>query len=127
MTQQRAILIVAGFSVAAGLAIVAGCLGIIHFGLKITTEEVRQGLEANPRFVERVGQVREFKMDRLASFVDDDEDVWIYEVKGEKLSGRLTVKHETADDGSEHILWARMTLPSGEVVDLAVEEIEEEE
>lgn len=127
MSQQRWIFIVAGLSVATGLAIVAGCLGVLHFGLEMTTEEVRQGLEANPKFVERVGRVHDFKMDRLASFNDDDEDVWIYDVKGEKLSGRLTVKHETADDGSERIIWARMTLPTGEVVDLAVDEIENEE
>jgi hypothetical protein len=109
-----------------GLALVASCMILVNRGTASPTAGVRQKLEQNADFVARVGQVRDFRTDRPNPGPDDPDDVWVYEVEGTKASGRLTVKHETAEDGSERIVWARMQLPSGEVVDLDVDEIETE-
>ena len=94
----------------------------MHFGLGVTAEQVRHKLEADPRFVQHVGQVQEFNVDYLGSFSDEEDDVFVYNVKGSKWSGRVTVKHETDDEGDEQIVWARFTLPSGEKVELKPEE-----
>ncbi len=97
------------------------CGGVVQIGLGVTAEEVRQELEADPRFVEHVGQVQEFGMDYMGS-ISGDSDVWTYNVKGTKWSGRVTVRHETGADGNEHVLWARFTLPSGENVEIKPDE-----
>ena len=109
-----------------GLALVASCLVLASRATASRTGGVPRQLEQNAALIERVGEVREFRIDRPTPELDEDDDLWIYEVEGTKGSGRLTVRHETAEDGSERIVWARMRLPSGEVVDLDVEKIETE-
>jgi hypothetical protein len=84
----------------------------------VTADQVRSKLEADPRFTHHVGQVQEFSLDYIASFNDDEDDVFVYNVKGSKWSGRVTVNHETDDEGDEQIVWARFTLASGEKVEL---------
>jgi len=118
MSNQRVVVIIIGLCVAGALCIVACCGGIVHFGMGLTAEQVRNKLEADPRFTEHVGQVQGFSLDYIASFNDDEDDVFVYNVKGSKWSGRVTVKHETDDEGDEQIVWARFTLASGEKVEL---------
>ena len=121
MSNQRVIAIVIGLCVAGGLCLLVCCGGVVHFGFGVTAEQVRHKLEADPRFVQHVGQVQEFNVDYLGSFSNEEDDVFIYNVKGSKWSGRVTVKHETDDEGDEQIVWARFTLASGEKVELKPE------
>lgn len=111
---------------ALGLAIVAWGVSIVTRVPESRAAGVRRKLEQNADFMERVGHVEDFQTDRPTAPADDDDGIWIYDVQGTKWSGRLTVKHETAPDGFERIVWARMQLPSGEIVDLDVEDIETE-
>ncbi len=123
MSNQRIILIVVvSLIVTGGLCLLVCCGGIVHLGLGMASEEVRTELEADPRFVEHVGQVQEFRVDYVGSISNAETDVWVYNVKGTKWSGRVTVKHETDADGEERIIWTRFTLASGEKVELKPEE-----
>jgi hypothetical protein len=115
---NRVVVIIIALCVAGVLCVVACCGGIVHFGMGVTSEEVRTRLEADPRFTQHVGQVQGFSLDYIASFSDDEDDVFVYNVKGTKWSGRVTVKHETDDAGDEQVVWARFTLASGEKVEL---------
>jgi len=121
MSHQRMVWLIVLLTAGAGLCLFLCCGGVVHIGLGITTEEVRHALEADPRFVDHVGQVQEFSMDYVGSLSGGD-DVWVYNVKATKWSGRITVKHVTGDDGNERIVWARFTLASGEIVELKPEE-----
>jgi hypothetical protein len=118
MSNQRVVVIIIALCVAGGLCVVVCCGGLAYFGMGATSEEVRTKLEANPRFTQHVGQVQGFSLDYVASFSNEEDDVFVYNVKGSKWSGRVTVKHETDDNGDEQILWARFTLASGEKVEL---------
>jgi hypothetical protein len=125
MSNQRTVVfIIVGLTVAGGLCLLVCCGGLVHLGLGMASEEVRNELEADPRFVEHVGQVQEFNVDYLGSIGNEESDVWVYNVKGTKWSGRVTVKHETDADGDERVVWARFTLASGEKVELRPEEPE---
>jgi hypothetical protein len=124
MSNQRVVVLVVGLSLAALLGLVVCCGGIVHLGFGLTAEQVRHKLEADPRFVQHVGQVQEFNVDYLGSFSDDEDDIFVYNVKGSKWSGRVTVKHETDDEGDEQIVWARFTLASGEKVELKPQELQ---
>jgi hypothetical protein len=118
MSDRRIIVLIVSLIVGAGLCLVVCCGGIVNFGMGVQAEEVRSELEANPKFIEHVGQVQEFRVNYMASFSDQNNDVFVYDVKGTKWSGRLTVKHETGADGKEKVIWAKMTLSSGEQVEL---------
>jgi hypothetical protein len=115
---NRVVVIIIGLCLAGGLCLLVCCGGFVHFGFGLTAEQVRNKLEADQRFVQHVGQVQSFSVDYIASFSDDEDDVFVYNVKGSKWSGRVTVKHETDDEGDEQIVWARFTLASGEKVEL---------
>ncbi len=121
MSNQRVVVLVVGLAIAGGLCLLVCCGGLVHFGLGVTAEQVRHKLEADPRFVQYVGQVQEFNVDYFGSFGTDETDVFVYNVKGTKWSGRVTVKHETDDEGDEQVVWARFTLASGENVELKPE------
>jgi hypothetical protein len=118
MTDRRVILLIVSLIVGAGLCLVVCCGGIVHFGMGVQAEEIRSELEANPKFIEQVGQVQEFSVNYMASFSDQDDEVFIYDVQGTKWSGRVTVKHETGADGKEKVIWVKFTLPSGETIEL---------
>jgi hypothetical protein len=125
MSNQRTVVfLIVGLTVAGGLCMLVCCGGLVHFGLGVASEEVRNELEADPRFVDHVGQVQEFSVDYIGSISNEESDVWVYNVKGTKWSGRVTVKHETDANGDERIVWARFTLASGEKVELKPEELE---
>ena len=118
MSNQRVVVIIIALCAAGALCVAVCCGGLVHFGMGVTAEEVRTRLEADPRFTEHVGQVQGFSVDYIASFSNEEDDVFVYDVKGSKWSGRVTVKHETDDEGDEQIVWARFTLASGEKVEL---------
>jgi len=45
----------------------------------------------------------------------------VYDVKGTKGSGRVTVKSLSTDWDTETVVWASLELPSGQVVELVRE------
>src|SRR5262245_38332217 len=98
MSQKRVVVFVIGLMAAAGLCLLVCCGGVVHFGAGMIAEEVREKLEADPRFGEHVGQLQDFHVDLLASMSNNEDDVYVYNVKGSKWSGRVTVKHETDDE-----------------------------
>ena len=118
--KSRRVALLACLLAAGGLGIVVVCGGVVSFGLQIVAEQVRRQLEADPQFSEHVGQVQEFQTEFLASMMQP-EGVRIYGVKGSKWSGRITVNHVTDNSGDEQVIWARFTLPSGEIVELRPE------
>jgi hypothetical protein len=91
---------------------------LVRFGLQIVTTEVEDQLSDNPVLREHIGDVQSFEMDWSRSFADEDDDTFVYQVRGTKGEGRVTVKHITDDDGDEVILSAQLRLPSGETIDL---------
>ena len=105
----------------AGLMLLLCCGGgalIMRFGMQIITTQVEDQLADNPILREHVGEIESFELDWTRSFADEDDDTFIYQVRGSKGEGRVTVKHITDDDGNEEILEAELRLSSGEVVDL---------
>src|SRR5262245_36320607 len=106
-----------GSVLAGGALCVLLCCGGMRFFFGMMADNVAQKLEAQPEFSSRVGQVQEIKYDFFGSLGSADETE-IYEVKGTKWSGRLTVKQEKQFDQDAKILWARFTLPSGEIVEI---------
>lgn len=111
---NRTPLIVLG-SVLVGCTIpVLLCCGGVNFLAYYDGEKVLVQLEAEPEFSNRVGQVKDIKCD----FFGHDGQIDVYIVRGTKWSGRITVKSDEQLPDDANIVWARFTLPSGEIVEI---------
>lgn len=95
-----------------------GGVAVVSFGMNIVTEEVAAHLRDNPKFREHVGELQDMNVDWPASIAEDDDDTFVYGVKGDKGSGKITVKHITNDDGDEEVLEASLRLPDGTKVQI---------
>lgn len=102
----------------AGVCCCGGGVGLVMFGMNIVTAEIADELRDNPKFREHIGELQEMDVDYIASAAKDDDETFVYDVKGDKGSGELTVKHVTADDGSEQIVEATLRLPDGKQVQI---------
>jgi hypothetical protein len=114
-SRSRKILLILG-SILGGFTLCALlCCGGMNFFFGMMADNVRLKLENDPQFAAHVGQIQEINHDFFAG-IDLGEEVEVYDVKGTKWSGRLTLKHENQFDTDGKILWVRFTLPSGEVI-----------
>ena len=88
------------------------------FGMNVVTAEVADQLRDNPKFREHIGELETMNIDWAASAATDDEDTFIYKVKGSKGSGTVTAKHITDDDDNEQIVEASLRLSDGKQVQI---------
>jgi hypothetical protein len=102
------------FLAGGGLCFFLCCGGGLYFFFGSLADDARQNLENDPRFSAHIGQVQECTYNFSAS-LGAGEKCDVFDVKGTKWSGRVTVKN---NDNRNGILWARFTLPSGEVVEI---------
>jgi hypothetical protein len=88
------------------------------FGLGELERQVADELRDNPRLVAEVGEVQSMDMDVIASGNIDDNDTFVYRVRGTKASGQLTVKHITDDAWNEKVVEATLKLNTGTEVQI---------
>lgn len=113
-----AIVALAGLGIVGIVVCCGGGFWLMSFGLNVMTAEVEDDLRDNPRFQEHVGEIQQFEMDWSRSFGENDNDTFVYNVKGTKGSGKITIKHITNDAGEEEIVSASLRLDSGQTVEL---------
>ena len=119
--------LILGLVFGGGLMLVCcgGLLAFSKWGLDLVTEEIACQLRDNPVLVDKVGEVESFQMEYVSSVSTEDEDEWIYRVRGRKGEGTITVRHVTNDEGNEEILSARLRMGDGTEYDLLpVDEVE---
>lgn len=102
------------------LILVCGGGGVLlfRFGLQVLASQIEDELADNPIVLEHIGQIESLELDFGRSAAHEDADTFIYQVRGTKGSGRITVKHVTAEGGGERILAGELRLPNGETFDL---------
>jgi hypothetical protein len=108
-----------------GLTIVLCCGGgtaLVVFFMNVMTKEVEVELRDNEVLIEHLGPIVSFELDWTGSFAKDDDEVFVFQVEGTKGKGEITAKSVTGPDDNEHVEWAKLRLPTGEVVDLVPEE-----
>ena len=118
------------FIAGGGLMVFLCCGGGIAlgvFGLNLMTKAVEVELRDNPVLVEKLGPVQSFELDWTASFAKDEDDIFVFQVQGEKGRGEITAHCITEDDASEQVKSASLRLPSGETFELLLPEEEIEE
>lgn len=95
-----------------------GCVGLVMFGLNVSEEEITAQLRDNPKLREHIGEIQSLDMDIIASGAEDDDEVFVYRVKGDKGSGRLTIREGTNDDFDTIVEEATLRLSDGTEVQI---------
>jgi len=100
-----------------GISILACCGGVVSFGWGVYVEEVKIELEGNPVIQEHIGEISEISTNFTKSAVEDDEDVFVFEISGPNGSGTVTGKFEDIDD-SEVLTSGKLKTSTGKTYDL---------
>jgi hypothetical protein len=95
-----------------------GVIGVGVFGMNIVAADVKEQVRDNPKLREHIGEIQTFTFDWVASAAKDDGETFVYNVKGDKGSGTLTVKQVQDDDWNEVVEEASLRLPDGTTVQI---------
>ena len=87
-------------------------------GLDEFDRQVQVEVEGHPVIVEHIGAIQEFSHDWDASMAEPGEDVWVFDIRGEKGSGRLRAECVTIDADTEDVPSGELILDSGQTVQL---------
>ena len=101
-----------------------GGLGFLaYFGLDMMAGEVESDLRDNPVIAEHIGSIQSFEMDWGGSFVEEeDEDTFVFRIRGSKASGIVTVVCDTDDAEIAEVVSGTLQVDSGETYGLFPEE-----
>ena len=95
-----------------------GCMGLLIFGMNISEQEIITQLRDNPKLREHIGEIQSLNIDLVASSAQDESEVFVYNVKGNKGSGTLTIHEGTSDDFETLVEEATLRLPDGTQVQI---------
>jgi hypothetical protein len=93
-----------------------GGLGVVMLGMNVLTAEIEVEMRDHPQFREHIGEVESFDLDWSKSFAAEGDDTFIFDVRGSKGSGELTVDSVTNEAGAEEIHSAELRLSTGETI-----------
>jgi hypothetical protein len=110
--------ILLGLGGLAGVGCCGSVIAVVVFGMNVISTEIGDQVRDNPKFREHIGELQEISVDYTASAAKDDDDTFVYNVKGDQGSGVLTVKSLTDDDFNEQIEEATLRLPDGKKVQI---------
>lgn len=94
------------------------CGGAVYFGLSIESEQLKQSLRENPVVQEHLGTVKEVSLDMVKTAAEEDDETFVYRVKGSKASGHITGVTVENDDGKFEFISGELELDSGAKFDL---------
>lgn len=84
--------------------------------------DIEMQVRDHPVIQEHIGEIEELEVDFVRSAALEDPDTFIYDIRGNRGSGELTVKSVANwDDDVEQIVGASLRLENGEVIDLELE------
>lgn len=110
-----------GFGVFSVICGVLCCGGLAYFGFNLMATELEVAIRDNPTIHEHLGDVESVSLNFMKSIADDDDDTWVYNVKGSKAQGELTVVQTTDDDGDEVFHSAQLRLADGRTIEVPIE------
>jgi hypothetical protein len=95
------------------------CCGVVgYFGVNMMSTEVEMALRDNPQIREHLGELRTVRVNMFKSMSHDGDDVWVYDLTGEKGTGELTTVQTTDFDGEETFHSAKLRLSDGRTIDI---------
>lgn len=98
-----------------GFAMCCGGLFLLgSYGIQEDEKVYSDKLRGNATIRQQIGDIEELSYNILASSAIEDIDVEVYDVKGTRGSGKITM----SVDGDQNIHWARLELSTGQKFDV---------
>lgn len=113
--------IVVGAVVGVFLLLLLAVGGVGFWGWGLFVDQAKDTLNDNPVILQHVGKITEIDTDFIATGDVEDEDVFVFRVKGANGTGVVTAEFVTVDEDTEAIHSGTLRLPSGETFELAGE------
>ncbi|GAB4529761.1 MAG: hypothetical protein Tsb0020_46510 [Haliangiales bacterium] len=101
------------------LLLVISVGALATFGYFLFVDQVEDELAENPVIQEHLGTIEELSIDLVATGEYEDDNVFVFDVTGDRGRGRVAVESVTVDADSEEIVWGVLELSSGEEVSIA--------
>lgn len=99
-----------------------GLAGLGVYSFHLVADQVADDLRDNPVIVEHIGTIDEFEMDWGDSFSEDDNDVFVYRIRGPNGEGKVHVKSVSVDTDTEEVVWGYLEMSDGRRHDLLPED-----
>lgn len=103
-----------------GFLCVAVCCGggflFVNWGMGQVSADIENQIRDDPQIVQYIGDIESLSVDYVKSAEYDDMDTFVYNIRGTKGSGELTVTSTVNASGGEDIQSAFLTLDNGEIV-----------
>ena len=104
-----------------GIMCLVCCGGITMLakvGLDMVSEDIKRQVREEPTIQENIGEIESMSMNLIASGSHDDDETFVYDLKGSLGSGELTVRSITNDSGGESIESASLKTSDGRTFEL---------
>lgn len=98
-----------------------GVGGVAYFGISLLNKEIEVLLAKNPVVREHLGQLESVEVDWKRTMIEDDDDTFVFQLKGDKGKAVAVVESVTNSDGDEEIRGGRLELSDGTEVPLIEE------
>ena len=101
-----------------GVLCCGGGIFLVRLGMEMEVTEFKERFKDHPAVVEHIGEIEEMGVSWTQSLGQDDEDVWIYPVKGTNGEGNIVIVFESGLILEPDILSAELEMKNGEKFDL---------
>ena len=91
---------------------------LLGFGLGAFVDQVATELDTLPRLHEEIGRLQELELDVIQTMGEPGDEVFVFRAVGSHGIGRITARCVTVDADTEDVVWARLELPDGRIVEL---------
>ncbi len=110
-----------GFGVFSVICGVLCCGGLAYFGFNLMATELEVAIRDNAQVREHIGDLQSVSLNFMKSIADDDDDTWVYNLKGSKAQAEMIVNQTTGDSGDEVFHSAKLRLADGTMIDIQIQ------
>lgn len=107
------------------LVVLLCCGGLIlagFSGLGMMAEEVKVQIQNTPEVKQFIGEVQSFETNFSESWAIEDQDVFVYDIRGTLGTGKVTARHTTDGFSGEEIVHeAELELDDGRAFDITLD------
>ena len=92
-----------------------------YFGLGVLAADIEIQLRDHPTIRQHIGEIEDLSVNFLKSSAVDDPDTFVYDIRGDRGAGELTITSVSDSEGNEDIFAAQLRLDSGEIIDIEIQ------
>lgn len=97
-----------------------GCCFLAMIGLEEEEKEIEAMLAGNAAIEQHIGDIESIDRDWTKSLEEEDDNIWVFRIVGDKGEGDLIIKEAGGFNLEEdlELEWAKLMLDSGEEIDV---------